>query len=70
MATETERTDLSNRFVVSLTGSKKIAIGRAAGLPYGISPDDALLLAAWLVSVAQPFATLNFGDIIDEVQSS
>jgi hypothetical protein len=64
----TQKKDLSNRFMVGLTGSRKVRIHASGALPYGISPDDALLLAAWLVAIAQPFSDLHFDDILGEVQ--
>lgn len=63
-----EPKSLSNHFRVGVTGKQKVSIGAVGSLPYGISPDDALLLAAWLVALAQPFATVQFDDVVKEVQ--
>lgn len=67
---EVEALDLSNKFLVSLTGKRKVAIARGGGLPFGISPDEALLLAAWLVAVAEPFAATTFSAVLEGVTES
>ena len=74
-----DMTDLSNKFGVSqgfLSANPEIPLialfapGEAYQiLAHGISPEEALLLAAWLVKIAQPIATVHFGDILDEVET-
>ena len=56
-----------NKFLVSCKADGDISIGL---VPYGyITPSDALLLAAWLVVLAEPLAVNKFEDVLKAVQS-
>jgi hypothetical protein len=55
-----------NKFLVSARGEDVYLLGAPLG---GISADDALNLAAWLVAIAQPSASLDFDDLLTVVQS-
>jgi len=67
--------DIMNKFGVGLHGSMpmaKVVVGRYISVA-SLTPDDALILAAWLVAVAEPFksqACPSFNDILDKVQES
>ena len=58
-----------NKFFVALAPGQQIAILKCAPVCGPLTPDDALLLAAWLVTVAEPFATKPFDEFLQEAQS-
>jgi hypothetical protein len=55
----------ANKFLVQYTGSGAI---KAFSLEPTVSPDDALLLAAWLIVTAEPEAKLHIQDVLDMVR--
>jgi len=59
--------DSENKFEVSSTIDKKIYLKRALLPSTAISAEDAILLAAWLVNVAEPKSKLKFKDAFKEV---
>lgn len=57
-----------NKFVVAMGGAPpKFS---PLFLQWPLSADDALILSAWLVAMAQPFATEKFADILEDVCGS
>lgn len=38
--------------------------------PQKLTPDDALVLAAWLVCLAEPLTSIQFGDVIERVENT
>ena len=67
--------DVTNKFGVGIHGSMpmvKVLIMRNIAVA-SMTPEDALVLAAWLVAIAEPFrsaACPSFTDILDKVQGS
>lgn len=62
--------DYSNKFGVGMAGSGMVSI---VGMNGWLTTQDALLLAAWLVAIAEPFAggrTFAPPGVLEEVQSS
>jgi hypothetical protein len=59
--------DTTNKFAVAISGGK-VVIMRPPG-PAGITPDDALLLAATLAAIAEPFAANSFEEVLEAVMS-
>lgn len=60
--------DLANRFLVG-EAQGNIVIGRIREAAY-LSPDEALVLAAWLVAIAEPFAGIRFDDLRRDVEDT
>lgn len=58
--------DTSNKFLVTTIGNHFLM--RLS--PARISADDALLLAAWLVAMAEPYASHKFADVLTAVQNT
>lgn len=58
--------DYSNKFFVSSNGKGL----RMHSNKIEFTPDEALNLAAWLVSLAEPLASESFQKVLDEVQST
>lgn len=61
--------DTLNKFAVAASGRGIIMLlppSRGAS----ITPDDALLLAAWLVAIAEHEASNTFEDVLKAVQST
>jgi hypothetical protein len=61
-----------NRFRVGLlggTGNTIRILASSVSLANGMSPDEALVLAAYLVAIAEPIANLKFADVLKEVQN-
>lgn len=54
-----------NKFGVGIRGKRLVMMVS----PIGITPDDALLLAAWLVAVAEPFASVQFDPLLEKIRS-
>jgi len=65
----TSQIDTFNKFVVGSTG-KRIKILRQPWPPDGLSADDALLLAAYLVSMAESEASHTFAEVLEAVQNT
>jgi hypothetical protein len=61
--------ETANKFLVGLIGDR-IVIGKPPSAQTGISPDDALLLAAMLVELAEYRATHKFEEVLAAVQNS
>lgn len=59
--------DTSNRFVVSVNGSG-ILVMNPPQAP--ITPEDALVFAAWLVALAEHQASFDFDDARKAVENS
>lgn len=57
--------DALNRFAVGIDGLRVVVLAPPQG---PVSPDDALLLAAYLVAVAEPRATRPFADVLAAVK--
>jgi hypothetical protein len=58
---------MMNKFLVSASADgREIQIMNPK---YRLTPDEALELAAWLVAVSQSFATRQFHEILNEVES-
>lgn len=55
-----------NKFFIGVRGDQ---YGPLAPIQWPLSADDALLLAAWLVAMAEPLATESFETILKEVQN-
>lgn len=59
--------DITNRWMVAARVSGTVMI---LNQPVGpLSADDALVLAAWLVAIAEPSASRPFADVLSKVQS-
>ncbi len=59
------RLDLRNsHFVAVDAGSREILIGRDALIT---TPEDALVLAAWLVRGAEPLSSVPFASVQDQI---
>ena len=58
--------DVMNKFLVGAHG-QRIVIQR---MPETLTPDDALLLAAWLVALAEPQATVTFHSVLKAVEET
>lgn len=59
--------DVANRFMVAANSMGLMLVRPPHGL---MSYDDALVLAAWLVSIAEPRASFTFKEVLDEVQGT
>lgn len=63
--------DIGNKFLIGAAGhGKNMKIAPAVQPPWPLSPDDALLMAAWLVAIAEPWANDKFNDLLKQVQST
>lgn len=58
--------DIRNKFLVGVRGSDVVIGARVCML----SPDDALLLAAYLVAMAEPMTQTKFSDVLQAVQNA
>lgn len=59
--------DTFNKFAVAAGGDGLVILNPPRQpMPY----DDALLLAAYLVAMAEPFASVKFEDVLREVESA
>ena len=58
-----------NKFLVGYNAGM-IVISGAVRLRERLTPDDALLLAAWLVACAEVQASHSFDDVLKAVQST
>jgi hypothetical protein len=58
--------DVHNRYLVGVQGEHVIVMAP----PALMAPDDALNLAAHLVALAQPYATLDFAELLAAVEST
>lgn len=58
--------DITNRQLVGMRGELITILMPATQM----TADEALVHAAWLVSLAEPFASVDFKDVLDEVQST
>jgi hypothetical protein len=56
--------DFSNKFAVSVIADTILILNPARG---PMTPDDALLLAAWLVATAEHMSTFTFEHALAEV---
>lgn len=61
--------DTTNKWLVGASAGMRRII-RVQNPPFELSPDDALLLAAWLVALAKDNATHAFEDVLEAVQST
>lgn len=61
--------ETENKFAVGLFLSRGWVTFMKDGR-HDLSPDDALNLAAWLVAVAEPRASVHFADVLEAVQGS
>ncbi len=59
--------DTTNKFMVC-AGGNGIWVMRLSGLVGSVSPDDALLLAAYLVALAEHGASNAFADVLKAVE--
>jgi hypothetical protein len=64
----TEAIDAFNKWGVS-SNRGRIHILNISEVMGGLSCDDALMLSAWLVSMAEPFAERSFGECLEAVRS-
>ncbi len=69
--------DIMNKFGVGLYHRAKEAplitirnLPILIGKPYSFTPEDALLLAAWLVATAEPFADEKFDTVLEQVKNT
>lgn len=60
--------DTSNKYLVSVTGANEIVMLNPSRGP--MSPDDALVLAAWLVSLAGYNSSTIFDAVLVDVRCS
>ena len=58
--------DTLNKFLVSVRGGC-ITIMRTPD--YGLTPDEALVLAAYLVALAEPNASHRFSEVLEAVRN-
>jgi hypothetical protein len=65
----TEEIDTFNKFAVASSGTR-IRILRPPWEGSDLSPDDALLLAAYLVALAEHDATHKFAEVLKAVEST
>ena len=57
-----------NEFMVGVSaGEKKVVIRRLNAV---LTPDEALNLAAWLVILAEPSASLRFDDLLTTIKNA
>ena len=59
--------EVTNIYCVSSTRNK-VVILRPPRQP--LSPEDALVFAAWLVALAEPLASTKFEDVLERVLST
>ena len=59
--------DVMNKFLVGTSVPGRIVIQCP---PHTLTPDDALLLAAWLVALAEPQAAVKFHDVRKAVEEA
>lgn len=61
--------DTANKFQVGSFGGNRLII---LGIPpvFGMTPDDALNLAAWLVAIAEPMGNRKFAEVLEAVKST
>ncbi len=59
--------DTFNKYIVGRHGKDVVIVNRPTG---PMSPDDAMNLAAWLVSVAEHDASETFEEIFNAVQNT
>lgn len=57
--------DITNKYAVSLGPKNQVVILNPPQGP--ISPADALLLAAWLVAIADAWTDVEFQELMDQV---
>lgn len=57
-----------NKFLVGVLGERVVIMGKVSGR--ALTYDDALLLAAYLVVLAEPFASEKFADVLKDVKNS
>ncbi len=62
-----DKIDTGNKFMVMGKVGGTILVGRPPGK---LTPDEALGLAAYLVSIAEPHATHKFAEVLEAVQST
>ena len=55
-----------NSQLVSIQGSRIVVIRPV----HHMSPDEALIHAAWLVALAAPFASTKFSEVLEAVQNT
>lgn len=55
-----------NKFFIGMRDGKLTPA--VVTIPWPLSPDDALLLAAWLVAMAEPFSNTLFADVLKDVK--
>lgn len=58
--------DTTNKQLVALRGEIVTVLRPATQM----TADEAMVHAAWLVSLAEPFASADFKDVLDEVQNT
>lgn len=61
-----ETLDIDNRHMVGALGQKIIVMNP----PKQLSPDEALVFAAWLVALAEFQASVKFEDVLTKVQNT
>lgn len=63
--------DTTNKFLAAqvVGAPPRLTICNRTALVHPIPADDALLLAAWLVALAEPAASVRFADVLDEVRN-
>ncbi len=59
--------DTFNKFLISSNGTTLHIGVLARG---GLTPDEALILAAWLEAMAEPIANTKFAELLAEIQES
>lgn len=65
----TEQIDTSNRFIVGARGNHLIVMNPPTRMTE-LTPDEALVLAAWLVAMAEFRASVPFATVLEKVQNS
>ena len=64
-----EKIDSINRYFVSASANRICILNPP--LPHlGMSPDEAMTLAAWLVALAEYQAHFTFAEVLEKVQST
>lgn len=61
--------DLANKFLVGARGKQVVILNPPTRLTE-LSPDEALLLAAWLVAIAEYQASTPFAAVLEKVQNT
>lgn len=66
---QAESMDIGNRFMVGCQGNSLVILNPPTRLTL-LSPDEALLLAAWLVAMAKWKTETVFADVLERIENT